>query len=125
MQFKEPYDTLYEEVIKPVCIMFNYEAIRADDIYTSGLIIKEITQSIQEASIIIADITPNNPNVYYELGYAHGLNKPTILLSDKTQEKLPFDVSGFRTLFYENSIGEKRNVENLLKKHFQSITGLG
>jgi hypothetical protein len=59
MQFKEPYDTLYEEVIKPVCEDFNYEAIRADDIYTSGLIIKEITQSIQEASIIIADITPS------------------------------------------------------------------
>jgi hypothetical protein len=123
MQFKEPYDTLYREVIRPVCEDFNYEAIRADDIYTSGLIIKEITQSIQEASIIIADITPNNPNVYYELGYAHGLNKPTILLSDKTQEKLPFDVSGFRTLFYENSIGGKRKVEDLLKKHLQSITG--
>jgi hypothetical protein len=123
MQFKEPYDTLYREVIRPVCEMFDYEAIRADDIYTGGLIIKEITQSIQEASIIIADITPNNPNVYYELGYAHRLNKPTILLSDKTQEKLPFDVSGFRTLFYENSIGGKRKVEELLKKHLQSVTG--
>jgi len=40
MQFKEPYDTLYEEVIRPVCEDFDYEAIRADDIYTGGLIIK-------------------------------------------------------------------------------------
>jgi nucleoside 2-deoxyribosyltransferase len=104
-------------------LIFDYEAIRADDIYTSGLIIKEITQSIQEASIIIADITPNNPNVYYEVGYAHALNKPTILLSDKTQEKLPFDVSGFRTLFYENSIGGKRKVQDLLTKHLQSVAG--
>jgi hypothetical protein len=107
MQFKEPFNTLYTEVIRPVCESFGYEVVRADDIYTSGLIIKEITQSIQEASVIVADITPESPNVYYEVGYAHALNKPTILLSDKTQERLPFDVSGFRTLFYEDSIGGK------------------
>jgi len=100
MQFTESFNTLYEEVIKPVCREFGYQAVRADDRFNSGLIINEIIQSIQDASIVIADITPKNPNVYYEVGYAHALNKPTILLSDKTQDKLPFDVSGFRTLFY-------------------------
>lgn len=124
MQFKEPFNTLYAEVIRPVCESFGYEVVRADDIYTSGLIIKEITQSIQEASVIVADITAESPNVYYEVGYAHALNKPTILLSDKTQERLPFDVSGFRTLFYEDSIGGKRKVEDLLKKHLQSVSGI-
>ena len=123
MQFKEPYNTLYVEVIKPVCESFGYEVVRADDMYTTGLIINEITQSIQEASVIVADITPANPNVYYEVGYAHALNKPTILLSDKSQERLPFDISGFRTLFYHDSIGGKRKVEDALKKHLRSVTG--
>ena len=60
MQFTEDFNTLYTDVIKPVCEEFGYEPVRGDDISTSGLIIKEITQSIQDASIIIADITPNN-----------------------------------------------------------------
>jgi len=51
--------------------------------YNAGLIIEDITPSIQEASIIIADITPDNPNVFYEVGYAHGIKKPTILLSER------------------------------------------
>ena len=78
-------------------------AIRADDIYKSGLIINDIARSIEEASVIIADITTDNPNVFYEVGYAHGIKKETILLSDRTRETLPFDVAGFRTLFYDNT----------------------
>jgi hypothetical protein len=123
MQFTEDFNALYTEVIKPVCEEFGYEAVRADDIYTSGLIIREITQNIQDASVIIADITPNNQNVYCEVGYAHGLNKATILLSDRKQERLPFDISGFRTLFYENSISGKSQVEESLRKHLLSLPG--
>jgi hypothetical protein len=123
MQFTESFNTLFEEVIKPVCRQFGYNAIRGDDSFTSGSIINEITQSIQDASVVIADITPDNPNVYYEVGYAHALNKPTILLSDKARDILPFDVSGFRTLFYEDSIGGKRKVQESLIKHLQSVRG--
>ena len=63
------------------------------DIYKSGLIINDIARLIEEASVIIADVTTDNPNVFYEVGYAHGIKKATILLSDRTREKLPFDVS--------------------------------
>jgi len=121
MQFSDTYDSLYKEVIVPVCEEYGYEVIRADDMYTTGLIIEDITRAIQESSLVIADITPNNPNVYYEVGYAHGINKNTILLSDKNREKLPFDISGFRLLFYENSIAGKPNVESALRKHLEGI----
>ncbi len=121
MQFTDEYNALYNEVILPTCESFGYKVVRADDSYTSGLIIDDITRFIQEATIVIADITPNNPNVYYEVGYAHGIGKPTILLSDRMREKLPFDVSGFRTLFYDNTIGGKGAVEKRLRKHLESI----
>jgi hypothetical protein len=121
MQFSEVYNSLYKEVILPVCEEYGYEVIRADDMYTTGLIIEDITRAIQESSLVIADITPNNPNVYYEVGYAHGINKSTILLSDKNREKIPFDISGFRLLFYENSIAGKPNVETALRKHLEAI----
>lgn len=121
MQFTEEYNQLYKEVISPVCAEFGYEVIRGDNIYTNGLIIQDITKSIQDASVVIADITPNNANVYYEVGYAHGIEKATILLSDRRREKLPFDISGFRLLFYDNTIGGKSDVENALRRHLEAL----
>lgn len=83
---------------------------------------EDIIRGIETAQIIIAEITPANENVFYEVGYAHALKKPTILLANKKdREKLPFDLSGFRVLFYENSIGGKRQVEEGLKKHLKAI----
>lgn len=121
MQFSDQFNALYNDVIKPTCEKFGFDVIRADDIYKSGLIIEDITRSIQESSFVIADITPNNPNVYYEVGYAHGIKKPTILLSERQREALPFDVSGFRALFYDNTIGGKSEVEAGLNKHLQNM----
>lgn len=122
MQFSEEFNALYTDVIKPTCEKFNLRAIRADDTYESGLLINDISRSIKEASVIIADITTDNPNVFYEVGYAHALKKETILLSDRTRDKLPFDVSGFRTLFYDNTIGGKSVVEARLTAHLENIT---
>ena len=124
MQFSEEFNALYTDVIKPTCEQFDLKAVRADDIYNSDLVINDIARSIEEASVIIADVTTDNPNVFYEVGYAHGIKKETILLSDRTREKLPFDVSGFRTLFYDNTIGGKSDVEGRLTAHLKSITGL-
>jgi len=121
MQFSKEYNELYEEVIKPVSEKFDYECIRADEFYTGTPIISDIITSIQEATVIIAEITPDNPNVFYEIGYAHAVKKPTILLCDKVREKLPFDLSGFRTLFYENTIAGKRKVELSLTKYLENI----
>lgn len=122
MQFSEQFNSLYTDVIRPTCEHFGYEVIRADDVYTSGLIIQDIAREIREASLVIADITPDNPNVFYEVGYAHGIGKTTILLSDRRRDKLPFDVSGFRTLFYDNTIGGKSAVESNLVRHLEHLT---
>lgn len=121
MQFSPEFDALYEDVIRPTCSKFGFDVIRADDIYKSGLIIEDITRSIEEASIVIADITKDNPNVFYEVGYAHAIRKPTILLSERQRSALPFDVSGFRTLFYDNTIGGKTDVEQRLTKHLEHM----
>jgi hypothetical protein len=121
MQFTDEFNQLFKEVIYPVCDEFGYQVIRGDNVYTNGLIIQDIAQSIQNSSIIIADITPDNANVYYEVGYAHGIEKPTILLCDRKREKLPFDISGFRLLFYDNTIAGKSEVENSLRKHLEAI----
>lgn len=120
MQFTPPYNELFSEVIAPVCQDLGLVAIRADDTYGPGLIIADIVRDITEAKVIIAEITPSNPNVYYEVGYAHALKKPTILIAEKPTQ-LPFDVSPFRVLFYENTIGGKSKIEAGLRKHLDAI----
>ncbi len=120
MQFTKPYNELYTEVVKPICEEFQITSIRADETYGPGLIIADVAKQIAEASLVIAEITPANPNVYYEVGFAHALNKPTILIAEAKTD-LPFDVSPFRVLFYENSINGKRRVEEGLRKHLKAL----
>ena len=121
MQFTDDFNTLFTDVIRPVCDAYGYRVIRGDDFQSSGQILDDITQTIRSAALVIADVTPNNANVFYELGYAHAIAKPTILLSDRTRERLPFDISGFRTLFYDNTIGGKGVVEQRLKQHLDAL----
>jgi len=91
-------------------------------VYRPGVILQDIIRGIVESDVIVADITPTeNPNVFYELGYAHALQKPTILLANRQIEKLPFDVSGYRVIFYDDTIGVKRDIEGTLEKHLESI----
>jgi hypothetical protein len=114
------FQELYEQVIREVAKEFDLEAVHAGDLPGPGLIIQDIASSIEQAKIVIAEITVPNQNVFYELGYAHGKNKPTILLAEKDRQ-LPFDVHGYRCLFYENSIGGKQKIEDGLRKHLQAI----
>jgi nucleoside 2-deoxyribosyltransferase len=76
------------------------------------------------SDVIVAEVTPANTNVFYELGYAHAIQKPTILLAEKPTDPakhLPFDISGFRVIFYDNTIKGKRSVEASLREHLQNI----
>jgi hypothetical protein len=121
MEFKSPFDELHHDVLKLICREFGLDAVRADETYGPGLIISDIERQIDEAKFVIAEITPANPNVYYEVGYARGKRKPTLLLADKSIDKLPFEVSPFRTLFYENSISGKSKMEEGLRRHILAI----
>ena len=120
MEFGPPYDALYSEVITKVCSNLDLKTIRADEVTEAGLVIGQIERDIVESKLIIAEISPPNPNVYYEVGYARAINKPTILIAKKGT-KLPFDVMASRTLFYEDSIGGKSQFEESLEKHVTAI----
>jgi Nucleoside 2-deoxyribosyltransferase len=120
MQYTEPYNILYEQVIEPITKDFGVESTRADETFGPGFIMADMMRQIEQSDLVIAEITPNNPNVFYEVGYAHALKKPTILIAEKGKQ-LPFDVSGFRTLFYENSIAGKERIEAGLREHIRAI----
>ena len=123
MQFDPPeYEELFNDVIVPVCDKMGLEPFRASQAFYPGLVIADIQRQIRESRVVIAEITPVNPNVYYEVGYADAIGKPVILIADGGKlEQLPFDVRAFRTLFYENSIGGKKKVEKALTDFLENI----
>jgi len=78
------------------------QCMRADEIAKPGIITDQIMQAISDADVVIADLTGNNPNVMYELGYAHALTKMTVILTQSVKES-PFDVAAMRQIVYDRS----------------------
>jgi hypothetical protein len=71
--------------------------------------------------VYVASDRRSRKQVVYEVGYADAIQKPVILIADKRSRDLPFDVRPYRTLFYENSIGGKKHVEEALVKFLKTI----
>lgn len=86
---------------KPAIEESNLHPIRADSLFRPSPIIRDIWEYINRSKILIADITGLNPNVMYELGLAHAIAKPVIIISDSI-EKVPFDLKTLRILIYDN-----------------------
>ena len=124
MPFSEPFDTLYRDVILPVAKKLGFEVVQGGEILGPGIIIEDIQQKIEEAHFVVAEISTHNPNVFYELGYAHALRKPAILLVRRQEgQAMPFDIRGYRAIFYDDSIGGKKSVERNLKQHLIAVLG--
>jgi hypothetical protein len=125
MQFNPPeYQELFNAVIVTICKTMNLATFRSSQTYYPGLVIADIQRQIRESRVVIAEITPVNPNVYYEVGYANAIGKTVILIADGGKlDQLPFDVRAFRTLFYENTIGGKNKVEATLTEFLKNIMG--
>jgi guanylate kinase len=101
MGHDDPMLTDIHETIKNACGELNIDAERVDDIQFLGAITEKVKGSIQRAEFLIADLTHNRPNVYYEIGYAEALGKPVILTA-RDDTKPHFDLYGMKILYYSN-----------------------
>jgi hypothetical protein len=111
MPFGEPFDDYYQKHLKPTVESLDIQVERADEVFGSRPIINDIIESIIDCDFILADVSLKNPNVNYELGIAHALKKPVIIISQKVDD-IPFDYRHIRAIIYDN---EKTNWENKLK----------
>lgn len=81
---------------------FGLQVIRSDKEPTPGQITSQIVRRIVDSTVIVADVTGGNPNVFYELGIAHAFGRPVVLLV-KNANTLPFDVHGERMIVIGDS----------------------
>lgn len=108
--------------IRWVASQLDMVAERADDLEHNGEIIDEVRQAIKTCNVVVADTSGGNPNVCYEVGYAHALEKPTILICRKGEE-LPFDLQGTNHLIYPNIVSLREPFTKKLKATIISSDG--
>lgn len=99
MPFRGEFDDVYL-VIKDALESCNLAAFRADEIAKPGRITDQIMEAISGSRLVIADLTGNNPNVLWELGYAQALGVPTLIINQNVEES-PFDVAEVRQIVYD------------------------
>ena len=121
MPFGDDLDPFYRDIIKPCVESTGMVCRRSDEIRGNNAIIRDIWKSICEARLVIADLTYANPNVFYELGIAHTVGKQTVLISQKRDEKFPFDVMHLRRIPYENTASGGQKLSRDLKATIEAI----
>lgn len=114
MPFSPDLDDIYYLGIHETVKNLKCSCERVDEIEFVGSIIDKIYNSIANSKIIIAEVSSTNPNVFYELGYAHALKKPVILIT-RDVSSTPFDLNSYNHIVYKNIIDLREKLKNRLE----------
>ena len=113
MPFAEELKPVYDDHIREAIKKFNLSIARADDFFSHNTIMNEIWSAISYSKIIIADCTGKNPNVFYEIGLAHAIGRPVILITQNPDD-VPFDLRHIRYIHYNNTPRGMKKFEETL-----------
>jgi len=117
------FDKRYEDVFKPAIEAAGLIAYRVDNDDLATVPIDAIEERIKVSTICVADITLDNPNVWYEVGFALASNKTTILIcSDERTGNYPFDIRQRNVLQYKTE--SKSDFDELRNKLSRRIAKL-
>jgi hypothetical protein len=120
MPFRNDLTEIYRNIIKPTVESYNYQCKRADDFFTANKIMDDIEKAIRNCSFVIADLTGKNPNVFYEVGMSHILDKKVILLAQSIED-IPFDLRQWRHIRYYSSEKGQNKLSKELKKTIKGV----
>ena len=116
MPFDSVFNDIYKLGIKNTCEELDMYCERVDEQHYEGNMLERIYNQINKADYLIADLTGQNPNVYYELGYAHALSKKVVLITQNADE-IPFDMKQYRHFIY--SANQIALLKDELKNRFK------
>lgn len=104
MPFGQPDSDAVHRVLREACQRCGLRPLRGDDLFKPSDILDDIWRGITGASCVIADISGRNPNVLYELGMAHTLAKPVLILARDAAD-IPIDLATRRVIVYGTEAG--------------------
>jgi cytochrome P450 len=111
---------VYEDHLMAVAQQLGRSMARADDFFTNDQIINEIWTALVNTKLVIADCTQRNLNVFYEIGLAHAIGKPTILIAQSSDD-IPFDLRHRRFLQYKFTPRGMKSFEQALERTIDTV----
>lgn len=124
MPFAPEFQDIWDQVIRPAGAAVGYSCTRADDPSRPGAVMKDVVEGLLFADVIVADLSKLNANVLYELGVAHSIGTKTVMICDRSVKRLPFDLSGYRTLLYGRTKEGLRELRKQLEVVLTDISAL-
>jgi hypothetical protein len=122
MPFDPSFNDLYQLGIKPAAEGSGAYCERIDEQLFDENILARLYNQIAKADLIVADMTGRNPNVFYEVGYAHALGQKVILLT-KNADDIPFDLKHYPHIVYQSSIASlKESLQKRIAHHLANPT---
>ena len=97
---KGHYDKLFRELFKPAIEKAGFKPYRVDEDLSASIPIESIERMISESHACFAEISEDNPNVWFEFGYAIAKEKPMCLVCSEVRERFPFDVQHRKIIRY-------------------------
>lgn len=98
------FDKRFADIFSPAIVKAGFEPYRIDKDLSVRIPIDEIEKGISDSAFCFAEITSDNPNVWYELGYAFACQKDVVLVcSDERKDKFPFDIQHRHIITYKTS----------------------
>ncbi len=110
--FDAPGQRIHETISRALQEL-GIQVLRIDRLQAGVILTNAITEAIDSSDFIVVDVSRRNPNVMYELGYAHGTKKQTLIITSDKSGELPSDLMGYLYIAYD---------ENNLRSLQQGIT---
>lgn len=118
------YDKLYTDVYAPAIEAAGYRPYRVDQDPAVSVPIDSIETGIRSAVVCLADITEDNPNVWYELGYAFASNRPVVMICAENRQgrKFPFDIQHRSIILYKpDSLSDFEKLKTTITTRMKAI----
>lgn len=100
--FSDPFNEIYRDHVVPALDREGVTVDRADEIFSTDSLIEDIWASIVSASFVVADLTTKNANVLYEVGMAHTVGRPVVIITQDIDD-VPFDLRHRRCIIYTHT----------------------
>lgn len=119
----DKFDKRFVDIFEPAIQKADLEAYRIDKDLSVKIPIDEIEKGISESSICFAEISTDNPNVWYEMGYAFACGKDVVMVcSDERQGKFPFDIQHRHVLSYKtSSISDFNSLGDIITRKIKAL----
>lgn len=113
-------DWVLGKIIRPATELAGYTAERADHIDRPGMITPDVIKSLMESNLVVADLSVQNPNVYYELAIAHAYGRPVVQIRHKGSI-LPFDVKDGRTVSFSRDYDDVEQARDQIVNQIRAV----